>query len=330
MRRLLKDCRGFALLLTLLIISLVVTLTLQFNTSMRSELYAAANLRDGTRLGCIARSGFHYALAVLFEDASETTFDSLHEDWADPVALSANSTLMFEDDRLEVQIIDHSGRIQINKLIYLEGDQKGQYDVRQKGILTRFLGSEEFDLDPEEVGNIVDAIKDWIDPDNETTKFGAESPYYQTLDKPHSCKNAPLEFLEELLLVRGITKELFYGTNEKPGISNYLTTQGEEGLININTAEPLVLRALSEHMDQEMVEGMLAYREDEKNDLSQHLWYKEVPDMSSEVSIEDLITTSSSHFEIKSEGLREAMSKRVEGFVERKEGTLTILSWRLE
>ena len=329
MRRLRKDSRGFAILVTILIVSLVYTLTLQFNTSMRSELDAAANLRDGTRLGCIARSGFHYALAVLFEDASDTTFDSLHEDWADPVALSANSTFMFEDDRLEVQIIDHSRRIQINKLIYLEGDQKGQYDVRQKGILTRFLGSEEFDLDPEEVDNIVDAIKDWIDPDNETTKFGAESPYYQTLEKPYSCKNAPLEFQEELLLVRGITKELFYGTKEKPGISNYLTTQGE-GLININTADPLVLRSLSEHMDQEMVEGMLAYREDEKNDLSHTLWYKEVPDMSSEVSIEDLITTSSSYFEIKSEGLREAMSKRVEGLVERKEGTPTILSWRSE
>jgi general secretion pathway protein K len=329
MRRLLKNCGGFALLLTVLIISLIVTLTLQFNTSMRSELHAAANLRDNTRLGCIARSGFHYALAILFEDASETAFDSLHEDWADPMALSANSASMFEDGRLEVQIIDHSGRIQINKLVYLEGDQKGKYNKKQKELLTRFLSSKEFDLDSEEVGNIVDAIKDWIDPDNETTKFGVESSYYQTLEKPYSCKNAPLEFLEELLLVRGITKKLFYGAKDNPGISNYLTTQGE-GLININTADPLVLRSLSEHMDQETVEEMIAYREDEKNDLSQPGWYKKVRGMSSEVSIDDFITSSSTHFEIKSEGLMEAMSKRVQGLVQRKEGTLKILSWRLE
>ncbi|NNG07225.1 MAG: type II secretion system minor pseudopilin GspK [Desulfobacteraceae bacterium] len=329
MRRRFKDCRGFALLLTVLIISLIVTLTLQFNTSMRSELYAAANMRDNTRLSAIAKSAFHYALAVLLEDASETTFDSLREAWADPVTLSANSDAMFEEGRFEVQIIDHSGRIQINKLVQLEGKEKGKYNKGQKDLLRRFLGSEQFDLDPEEIDNLIDAIKDWIDPDNEATKFGAESSYYQTLQRPYSCKNAALEFLEELLLIRGITKELFYGTREKPGIANYLSTQGD-GRININTADPMVLRSLSEHLDQEMVEEMIVYRENEKNDLSQRGWYKKVRGMSSEVSIDGLITTSSTHFEIRSVGLKDTMSKGVRGLVERKEGALRILSWRVD
>jgi hypothetical protein len=52
--------------------------------------------------------------------------------------------------------------------------------------------------------------------------------------------------------------------------------------------------------------------------------------MSSEVSIDDLITTSSTHFEIRSEGLKDTMRKRLRGMVERKEGALRILSWRLE
>jgi general secretion pathway protein K len=329
MRRRFKDCRGFALLLTVLIISLIVTYTLQFNTSMRSELYAAANMRDNTRLSAIAKSGFQYALAVLFEDASETASDSLLEAWADPVTLSANSGTMFEEGRFEVQIIDLTGRIQINNLIQQEGKEKGKYNKAQKDLLRRFLGSEQFNLDPEEVDNLIDAIKDWIDPDNEATKFGAESSYYLTLERPYSCKNAPLEFLEELLLIRGITKELFYGTKGKPGIAYYLSTQGN-GRININTAPPLVLRSLSEHLDQDMVEGIIAYRENEKNDLSQLGWYKKVRGMSSEVSIDDLITTSSTHFEIRSEGLKDTMSKRVQGFVERKEGALRILSWRAE
>ncbi len=329
MRRRFKDCKGFALLLTVLIISLIVTWTLQFNTSMRSELYAAANMRDNTRLSAIAKSGFHYALAVLFEDASETAFDSLLEAWANPVTLSANSDAMFEEGRFEVQIIDHTGRIQINNLVQLEGQEKGKYNQAQKDLLRRFLGSEQFNLDPEEVDNLIDAIKDWIDPDNEATKFGAESSYYLTLERPYSCKNGPLEFLEELLLIRGITKELFYGTKGKPGIAYYLSTQGK-GRININTAPPLVLRSLSEHLDQDMVEGIIAYRENEKNDLNQLGWYKKVRGMSSEVSIDDLITTSSTHFEIRSEGLKDTMSKRVQGLVERKEGALRILSWRVE
>jgi general secretion pathway protein K len=329
MKRLYRDCRGFALLLTVLIITLIVTLTLQFNTSMRSEFYAAANMRDNTRLSSIAKSGFHYALAVLFEDASETAFDSLREAWADPVTLSANSDAMFEEGRFEVQIMDHSGRIQINNLVQREGEGKGKYHKKQKDLLTRLLRSEQFDLDAEEVDNLIDAIKDWIDSDNEATKFGAESSYYQTLERPYACKNAPLDFLEELLLVRGITKELFYGTRENPGLSNYLSTRGE-GKININTADPLVLRSLSEHLDQEMVEEMIAYRENEKNDLSQPGWHKKVRGMSSEVSIDDLIATSSTHFEIRSEGLKETMRKRVGGLVERKEGALRILSWRVE
>jgi general secretion pathway protein K len=331
MKRLHRNSGGFAILLTLLIFTLLVTVTLQFNTSMTSELYAAANLRDGVRLGSIASSGFHYALAVLFEDANaENEFDSLHEDWANFRALSANSSQMFEDGRFEVRIIDHSGRIQINQLLKAPDEMGGEYtyNMTQKDLLIRFLRSEEFDLDEETVDDLVDALKDWMDPDHEVTGFGAENSFYQTLDKPYACKNGPVDSLEELLLVRGISRELFYGTDERPGISAYLTTQGNDGKININTAHPLVLMALSEHLDQEMVEEMIAYREDEDNDLSSISWYKGVRGMSSEVSIDDLISTSSHVFEIRSTGIMETMSKRVEGLVERKESVIRIVSWK--
>jgi len=333
MKRLHRDSGGFALLLTLLIITLIVTVTLQFNTSMTSELYAAANLRDGVRLRSIANSGFHYALAVLFEDAAaENEFDSLHEDWANFRALSANSSSMFEDGRFEVRIIDHSGRIQINQLLKAPAEigENYTYVTTQKDLLTRFLSSEEFDLDEETVEDLVDALKDWMDPDHEETNYGAENSFYQTLEKPYTCKNAPVGSLEELLLVRGISRELFYGTEERPGIAAYLTTQGNDGKININTAHPLVLRSLSEYLDQEMVEEMLAYREDEDNDLSPISWYSGVRGMSPEVSIDTLVTTSSHFFEIRSAGIKETMSKRVEGLVERKDDTIRIVSWRSE
>ena len=321
----LKDNKGIALILTILIISLIVTLTLQFNTSMRSNLHAAMNLRDGIKLACIARSGFDGALAVLHEDILSGNVDSLHETWAHLVSLSENSGSLFDEGRFVVEIADHSGRIQINKLV----DEGGNYIEDQKGLLTRFLDSPEFGLDPQEVENIVDAIKDWIDPDSETTRFGAETTYYEALEKPYPCKNGPFEFVEELLLVRGITEELFYGSSERPGISGYLSPHGD-GKININTADPLVLRALSDRIDQDMVEDMIAYREDEDNDLSDSDWYKKVPGMS-EVSIPvDLLTTSSTYFEITSEGYKGAMTKRIRGVVEREEKALEILCWKVE
>jgi general secretion pathway protein K len=326
MKRLLRDNSGVALILTVSIISLIVALTLQFNTSMRSNLHAAANLCDGIKLGCIARSGFNGALAVLYEDASSGDVDTLREPWAHARIISENSASLFEEGRFLLEIADLSGRIQINQLVH----QNGSYNETQKSLLMRFLGFPEFDLDPEEVENIADAIKDWIDSDDETTEFGAEDSYYRALERPYPCKNAPFEFLEELLLVRGITEELFYGTEERPGISLYLTIYGDDGKININTADPLVLRALSDQIDQERAEDMDAYREDEDNDLSDPGWYRNVPGMS-EVSIDSsLVTISSTYFEIASEGVKGTMRKRITGMVKRKEEKLQVFSWKVE
>jgi general secretion pathway protein K len=322
--RFIKDNEGMALIMTILVISLIVALTLQFNASMRSNLQAAMNLRDGIRLGCIARSGFNGALAVLHEDATSGNVDTLREDWAHAKLFSESSLSLFNEGRFIVEITDLSGKIQLSQLI----DKDGNYNSTQKSLLLRFMSFPEFDLDPEEVENIVDAIKDWIDNDNDTTRFGAEDSYYKALEKPYPCKNAPIEFLEELLFVRGITKELLYGSGEKPGISRYLSPYGN-GKININTADIFILRSLSNDIDQERAEDMVEYRENEDNDLSDFKWYKNVPGMA-DVSIPDsLITTSSNYFEITSEGFKGSMRKKIEATVERKEKTLQVLSWKV-
>ena len=330
MRRLLKDNRGMALILTILVITLIVSLTLQFNISMRSDLYAAANLRDSIKLSYIAKSGFNLALAVLREDASEDDVDSLCDNWAQLETFSDDTGTLFDQGRFQVIISDHPGKININSLV----DENGEYDDGQKGFLTRFLKSPEFGLDPEEADNIVDAIKDWIDADDDVTRFGAESTYYQALEKPYSCENAPIKFIEDLLLVKGITKEIFYGTKEKPGISKYLTPYGDEddkGKVNINTADPLVLRALSDEIDEERAGDMVTYREDcEDNDLSDPNWYKNVPGMSDVTIADGLLTTTSTYFEITSKGFKGAMAKQVTGMVKRTGHEFDILSWKIE
>ncbi len=322
MRKILKDNSGVALILTILIIGLIVSLTLQFNSSMRSELYAAANLKDGIRLGSIARSGFNYALAILSKDASENDFDSLHETWADSESLSDSSVSMFEGGRFKVRITDHSGKIQINQLV----DQDGNYNEEQKGVLSRLLNSNDFNIDPEEVDDILDSIKDWIDPDDEPTRFGAEKSYYQALERPHSCRNALLESLEEMLLIKGITEDIFYGTEEYPGISGYLTIHGE-GRININTADPVVLGAISDQMNEEMVQAMIAYRENEEAILNDSQWYSDVPGMNHVNIVPALLTISSKYFQVEVEGIYDDRSKNIRGQVLRMEGQFRILSW---
>ena len=321
MGRFLRNSKGIALILTLLIISIIVSVTLQFNRYMRDDLCAAVNLRDGIKHGHIAKSGFNYALAVLYED--DKNVDSVHDSLADSKTLSEKSADLFEDGRFELELKDHSGMIQINSLV----DEKGKYNNIQKDLLTRFLQSQEFGLKDEEVDHIVNAIKDWIDADDDPTGFGgAENSYYQGLETPYSCHDAPVEFIEELLLVKGINRELF------SGIESFLSPYGD-GKININTADPLVLEALSDDIDHERAEDMADWRGKEENQdsLSSTNWYKSVPGMGG-VNIEaGLLTTSSIYFEITSKGLKQAMTKLVTGMVERKIGEpIQILSWKIE
>jgi general secretion pathway protein K len=138
-----------------------------------------------------------------------------------------------------------------------------------------------------------------------------------------------MESVEELLMVRGITMELFYGVSGRPGLSRFVTVYGV-GKININTAPSLVLKSLSDQTDQGMVEDMLSYRGDEDNDLKETGWYKEVPGMGDVEIAKDLLTTSSSFFEIVSKGRKGSLCRLVMGMVERGEGTMKILTWRAE
>lgn len=64
---------------------------------------------------------------------------------------------------------------------------------------------------PNMTEEIASAILDWIDEDEDPRPYGVESDYYSTLESPYYAKNAPLESLDELLLVRDVTPELLYG-----------------------------------------------------------------------------------------------------------------------
>ena len=322
-----KDEKGIALILTITLIGLIVILTMQFSKSIRSGLYETANFDDGIRLGAIAKSGFNCAMAVLYEDGADV--DSLNDDWASLNQYSSYSAALFDNGgRFETQVADLAGKIQINRLIINTGEKKGEYNEKQKELLIRLLKLPAFNLEEDQANDILDAIKDWIDEDDKTTSFGAEDSYYQSLERPYSCRNATFESLDELLLVKGITSELFYGTDDTPGILDYLTVQGD-GRININTADPLVLEALSDDLDSTMVGEMVEYRGNDKNDLDKPDWYKSALGTSEDYIDATLITTKSSYFEITSRGVRDERIKGVTGVVRRSGKTITVLSWQM-
>ena len=64
---------------------------------------------------------------------------------------------------------------------------------------------------PDVTPEIAAAVVDWRDADSDLTVGGAESEYYLLLPGPHECKNAPLETVGELLLVKLASNELLFG-----------------------------------------------------------------------------------------------------------------------
>lgn len=332
MFRILQNNRGMALLITILVISLILVITLRFNTSMRSSLTSASNLQDNVALDYMAKSIFNAARAVLSVDAADNSYDSLHEDWSNLAAASQYFSYFFSRGQGGMNIIDHSGRLQVNSLI-MRKDEDWVVNEEQKKVWVNLLSAEEFELGEDEATGIVEAVIDWIDEDDDALGFGgAESSYYQGLETPYAPRNGPMEFIEELLLIRGITPELYYGTEEIPGLATLVTPHGRDGKININTADPLVLGALSEQIEPDMVDGMLTYRDYEDSDLGNPEWYKWAPGFPSDIIIPPtLITTSSAYFEIFTEVVMEKMRKKVRGVVARGPGSRTeLIFWKVE
>ena len=118
---------------------------------------------------------------------------------------------------------------------------------------------------PDMTEEIADAILDFLDDDDEPREFGLESDYYTSLGNPYRCKNGPLDSLDELLLVRGVTPQLLFGndvnrngiidqienqsqtsldTDMQLGWANYMTlfskesNKNDEGLVKVNINNP--------------------------------------------------------------------------------------------
>jgi type II secretory pathway component PulK len=144
--------------------------------------------------------------------------------------------------------------------------------------------------------NLVDGIIDWLDENDQEQPFGAESSQYLGLKPPVLCKNGPIDSVDELLLVKGITRKILYGDSEKPGLAQFITVVGdEEGRININTADEKTLSAV---LNSESVASMIV---DSRKDSP----FKSEEDMTTrfpDLKLAEKFTTQGSYFLVTSTG----------------------------
>jgi general secretion pathway protein K len=342
----LKNDRGMALLIALTVISLIVALTLQFNKNMRFNLLASGMKSNGARLEVMARSGITIGMAVLLKDAKENEHDSLQDSWA--LLADEDLTPLFDAGSLTIKITDNSGKFPINSLVQTKAKQQADppqqpdktpeqataQEQAARNVLWRLLRNEPFKLEDSAARTIIDSLIDWLDAEDGDweQEFGAESSYYLALDKSYPCKNGPVEFVEELLLVKGITPELLFGTDKHPGLASLLTTQGNDGQININTAAPLLLQALHEDLSREMVEDMLTFREDKNNKdkLASITWYTELlPSLAGKNALKN-VTVKSNSFTISAQAGLDSAKKNIVATVHRDTQKTALVSWKVE
>ncbi len=340
----LHNNKGMALLLTISLVSILAVMTLQFSRNMRQTYIASAGMKNSVLLGEISQSGIVIAKQLLLADKEENSFDSLYDSWA--LLADEDFAELFDSGNLEMTVSDESGKFQINAMVTrkLEGEKpKNQEDHNKqmqhendvRNVLWRLLRAEPFLVEDGQAREIIDSLIDWIDSGdgNGEEEYGAEESYYQSLTPPYSCKNGPIDSIEELLLVKGFTRELLYGTEEKPPLAPLLSPLGNDGKININSAALPLINAIAPGLNKINAEDIITFRETESNNeqLGNAEWYRSVPsfpgDIADKIKEQDLVTVASTFFTISTTAELNEQQKTVVATVERADEEIITLRW---
>jgi general secretion pathway protein K len=206
--------KGIALVLILWVLALLSVIAGEFCYAMRTEVNITRNVMEQTDAYYLALAGVNRAIGELIRDdvirqrsspsennarvernnggdeADERTGDE--DRWRINVDIAP---VAFGNGEFQVSIGNESGKININSA--------------NDRLISMMVDA--FDIQDHEKSIIVDSILDWRDEDNLHRTNGAEDDYYNGLPEPYDCKNDYFDTLEELLLVRGVTPEIYYG-----------------------------------------------------------------------------------------------------------------------
>ncbi|MBL7031599.1 MAG: type II secretion system minor pseudopilin GspK [Nitrospira sp.] len=225
-----RDQRGSALIVTLLLVTVLVSLVVNFVYEVHIDSSSLSNWSNAQRASFIARSG---------QTLGSQYLDEIEEaDYSDEREIELPVNVSFgKGSELTIYIEDENSKFNINKII----NPNGTTETEALSTLKRLLVY--LKINP----NLALLIADWIDPDSEP-----RLPYYE--DK---TKNAFLWSTDELKLVEGIDQD----TYEK--IIPYLTVSEKfVWKINMNTAEIPVLVSLHPDMTEVLAKRIVEYRKD--------------------------------------------------------------------
>ncbi|MHB8108952.1 MAG: type II secretion system minor pseudopilin [Syntrophorhabdaceae bacterium] len=239
--------RGIALIMVLWIIMILMTLVVSFSFLTRTEAKSTIFFKEGVQEKFLAEAGIERAIMEIYHRQTYRT-QTVTVEGSEVVRIDGRVyTGEMESGRYKFILLSESGKIDINKMTDLTG-------ILLKNLLINF------EIPEARADTIIDSMLDWADNDNLRRLSGAEDEYYLSLPVPYRAKNAPFDTLEELLLVKGISPDLLFGTKERKGIIHYLTIYGTSSKININAAPREILMALP-GLTESMMKRIIDQRE---------------------------------------------------------------------
>jgi general secretion pathway protein K len=235
--------RGAALIVALWVIVVLSMLVGTLAFEMRIEAGITSHYRKRARATWLARAGVEYARMLLLKSRRfDTTLDESFDE--DPIylypRLLARGMGVYRleqhlgDGVFRIDIIPEGSRRNVNRLQPIEWREL----LRQAQV-------------PEDLWEeLIDCVGDWMDADDNAKPNGAESDDRFYRDRGYRVKNAPIDTIDEMLLIKGFTEEILFGgpgpDPESPpmlGIAQWLTTWGD-GRINANNAPWEVLMTI--------------------------------------------------------------------------------------
>jgi type II secretory pathway component PulK len=197
-----RENKGLVIIAVLWMVVVLMVMTAILGRKSRLDMKVCLARMEAVQCKWACRAGIEKAIAVLNED--ETENDSLLDLWSDNP--EDFNDVMLNQCRFTVRVIDESSKLNINT-----------------ATKEQLLGL------PDMVEEIADAIIDWRDSDDLPSEAGVESGYYESLTYGYMARNGPFRTLRELLLVKDVTEELFYGEDTNlNGLLDYNERDGQE------------------------------------------------------------------------------------------------------
>jgi general secretion pathway protein K len=209
---------GIALMIVLWVLTLLSVMVFEFCATMRIEATITGNFKEGANSYYLALAGINRAIIEIvksessvkkFKGSEETMVKGNKEDETEEEEESKEwkpreepYTFPFANGECEVKIGDEGSKINLN---WIAAQAK-----KNRKLLTDIL-EKSCGLEGDERDIIADSIIDWVDKDHAHLLNGAEDEHYESLEDPYECRDGDFVVTEELLLVNGITEEIYYG-----------------------------------------------------------------------------------------------------------------------